>query len=127
MSSEYSESSLLVYTKTDVDEGLDEILDIQLCWIQHIRLQYTPTKRSNAQHLVEYEKQLLYEENLNSGNVMQQPMDSFVCGINSSSESILIRSYLLSARLTRSCRNPVHIFYAKSLIKLSTLKFIPQT
>ena len=26
---------------------------------------------------------------------MQQPMDSYVCGINTSSESILIRSYLL--------------------------------
>ena len=49
-----------------------------------------PTKRSNAQHQVE--KQLLYEENKKSGNVMQQPMDSYVCGINTTSESILIRS-----------------------------------
>ena len=57
----------------------------------------TPTKCSNAQHLVEYEKQLLYEKNQKSGNVMQQPMDSDVCGINTSSESILIRSYLLFA------------------------------
>ena len=32
--------------------------------------------------LVEYEKQLLYEENKKSWNVMQQPMDSYVCGIN---------------------------------------------
>ena len=31
-------------------------------------------------------------------NVMQQPMDSCICGINTSSESILIRSYLLFAR-----------------------------
>ena len=54
-----------------------------------------PTKRSNAHHLVEYYKQLLYEEHQKSGNVMQQPMDSCVCGINTSSESILIRSYLL--------------------------------
>ena len=77
-------------------------------------LLYTPTKRPNAQHLVEYEKQLLYEENQNSGNVMQQPMDSYVCCMNSSSESILIRSYLLFARLKRSCRIPVNIFYAKS-------------
>ena len=38
----------------------------------------TPTKRSNAQHLVENEKQLLYEENQKSGNIMQQPMDSYV-------------------------------------------------
>ena len=58
---------------------------------------YTTTKRSNAQHLVEYEKQLLYEENKKSGNVMQLPMDSYICGINTSSESILIRSYLLVA------------------------------
>ena len=32
----------------------------------------TPTKRSNAQHLVEYETKKI---------VMQQPMDSYVCGI----------------------------------------------
>ena len=38
-------------------------------------------------------KQLLYEENQKSGNVMQQPMDSYVCGINTSSESILIRVF----------------------------------
>ena len=56
---------------------------------------FTPTKRSNAQHLVEYKKQLLYEENQKLGNVMQQPIDSWVWGINTSSESILIRSYLL--------------------------------
>ena len=31
----------------------------------------TTTKRSNAQHLIEYEKQLLYEENQKSGNIMQ--------------------------------------------------------
>ena len=55
---------------------------------------FTPTKKSNAQHLVEYEKQLLYEENKKSGNVMQQPMYYYVCGINTSSESILIRSYI---------------------------------
>ena len=39
---------------------------------------HTPTKPSNAhymQHLVEYEKPLLYEEYKKSGNVMQQPMD----------------------------------------------------
>ena len=34
----------------------------------------TPTKLSNAQHLVEYEKQLLYEVNKKSGNIMQQPI-----------------------------------------------------
>ena len=33
-----------------------------------------------------------------SGNVMQQSMHSCVCGKNTSSESILIRSYLLFAR-----------------------------
>ena len=31
----------------------------------------TPTKRSNAQHLVEYEKQMLFEENKKTGNAMQ--------------------------------------------------------
>ena len=31
----------------------------------------TPTKRSNAQHMIEYEKQLFYEENQNSGNIMR--------------------------------------------------------
>ena len=56
---------------------------------------YTPTNRSNAQHLVEYEKQLLYEENKKSGNVMQQPMDSYVCGTNLRSESSLVLSDLL--------------------------------
>ena len=55
----------------------------------------TPTKRLNAQNLVEYYIQLLYEENQKSGNVMQQPMDSCACGIYTSSESILIWSYLL--------------------------------
>ena len=61
-----------------------------------------PTKRSNAQHLVEYEKQLLYEENKKTGNVMQQPMDSYVCGIKTTSESILTRSNSLFASKTRS-------------------------
>ena len=56
---------------------------------------YTPTKQSNAQHLVKYEKQLLCEDNQKSGNIMQQPLDSYICGINTSSESILIRSYFL--------------------------------
>ena len=51
------------------------------------RLLHTPTKRSVAQHLVEYEKQLLYEENQKSGNVMQHPMDTYVRGINTSSFS----------------------------------------
>ena len=41
-----------------------------------------PTKPSNAQHLVEYEKQLLYEVNKKSGNVMQQTIDSYLCDIN---------------------------------------------
>ena len=65
----------------------------------------TPTKRSNAQHLDEYEKQLLYEENTNSGNVMQQPMISYVFGMNLSSESILIRSYLLFAQINMFLSN----------------------
>ena len=52
----------------------------------------TPTKPSNAQHLEEYKKQqlLLQEENKKSGNVMQQPMHSYVCGLNLRSESSLV-------------------------------------
>ena len=50
----------------------------------------TPTKRLNAQHLVEYQKQFLQEENKKSGNVMQQIMHSYVCGINLRSESSLL-------------------------------------
>ena len=62
----------------------------------YIKYSYnTPAKRSNAQHMLEYEKQLLYEENQKSGNAMQQPMESHFSGINTSSESILVRSYLL--------------------------------
>ena len=52
-----------------------------------------PTKRSNAQHLIE--KQLLNEENKKSGNVMQQPMHSYVCGINLRPETSLVLSDLL--------------------------------
>ena len=37
------------------------------------------------QSLDEYEKQLLYEENQKSENVMQQPMNSCVFGMNTSS------------------------------------------
>ena len=55
---------------------------------------FTPTKRSNAQHLVEYQKQFLQEENQKSGNVMQQTMHSYVCGINLRSESSLVLSDL---------------------------------
>ena len=51
-------------------------------------------QRSNAQHLVEYLKQFLQEENRKSGNFMQQTMRSNVCGINSRSESSLVLSYL---------------------------------
>ena len=40
-----------------------------------------PTKRLNVQHLIEYLKQLLQEENKKSGNVMQQPMHSYVHGL----------------------------------------------
>ena len=62
---------------------------------------------------------------------MQQPMDSYVCGINTSSESILIRSYLLFIRDKHVPQIPVHLFYAKSKSdktrELSGLKFIPQT
>ena len=53
-----------------------------------------PTKRLNAQHLVEYQKQFLQEENKKSGNVMQQTMHSYVCGINLRSESSLVLSDL---------------------------------
>ena len=55
----------------------------------------------------------LYEGYQKSMNVMQQPMDSNVCGINTSPESILIRSYLLFLRKNASLSN--------------SGKFIPQT
>ena len=58
---------------------------------------HTPTKGSNAQHMVEYEKQLLYEEYQKSGNVMQQPMDPKVYGLNLRTESSLVLSDLLLA------------------------------
>ena len=50
------------------------------------------TRLPNARMLniwLNIKKQLLYEENKKSGNVMQQPMYSCVCGINASSKSIL--------------------------------------
>ena len=56
---------------------------------------YTPTKQSNTQHLVEYKKQLLQEENKKSRYVMHQSMHSYVCGINLRSESSLVLSDLL--------------------------------
>ena len=68
-----------------------------MCYSSIKALYYTPTKQSNAQHLVEYQKQLLQEENQNSGNVMQQPKHSYICGINLRSESFLILSDLLFA------------------------------
>ena len=46
------------------------------------------------QHLVEYQKQILQEENQKSGNVMQQTMHSYVFGINLRSESSLVLSDL---------------------------------
>ena len=63
---------------------------------------------------------------------MQQPMETYVGGINLSSESVLIRSYLLFEPETSSCQILVqHLFYVKSKSdktrELSDLKFIPQT
>ena len=55
-----------------------------------------PIKHSDAQPLVKYVKQLHKEENKKSGTVMQYPIDSYFCGINRSSESFLIMSFLLS-------------------------------
>ena len=56
-----------------------------------------PIKSSNAQHLVEFKNNCSMKKK-KSGKVMQQPMDSCVCDINTSSENIFIRSYLLFAR-----------------------------
>ena len=72
------------------DNGKDSLMSFPINDQIIIAAYDTPTKRSNAQHLFEYLKQLLYEENQKLGNVMQQPMDSCVCGIKTSSESILI-------------------------------------
>ena len=62
-----------------------------------------------------------------TGNAMQQPMDSYINGINTSLESIFIKS----DDKKRSCPILVHLFYAKSISdkrrELSDLKFIPQT
>ena len=46
------------------------------CVLEHDTLSSsnTPTKQSKTQHLVEYYKQFLQEENKKSGNVMQQTM-----------------------------------------------------
>ena len=74
-----------------------------------------PTKQSNAQHLVE--KQLLYEDNQNSENVMQQLMDSYVYGINTSSESILIRLYI-----SRDKHVPVEFCYTYFVWKVNLTK-----
>ena len=57
---------------------------------------------------------------------MQQPMDSCVLGINTSSESILIRSYYFS----RDKHGPVEFWYTYFTDKtreLTDLKFTPQT
>ena len=86
----------------------------------------TPTKRSNAQHLVEYWKQMLYEENQKSGNTMQQSMDTCVCGINTSSESIYF---------SRDKHVPVEFWYTYFTRNVNltirenflSSKFIPQT
>ena len=56
-----------------------------------------PIKRSDAQQLVKCEKQLASEGESKSGNVMQYPMDSYICGIKTRSESSLILSDLLFA------------------------------
>ena len=63
-----------------------------MCYSSNKALYHTPTKQSNAQHLVEYQKQLLQEENRNSGNVMQQSKHSCICGIDLRSESSLVMS-----------------------------------
>ena len=42
----------------------------------------TPTKRSNAQHLIGYEKQLLYDENTKISECHAIAFGSYVCGIN---------------------------------------------
>ena len=55
---------------------------------------FTPTKHLNAQHLVEYYKQFLQEENKKLGNVMQQAMLFYICGINLRSEGSLVLSDL---------------------------------
>ena len=60
---------------------------------------------------------------------MQQPVDSYVCNINTNSESILIMSYLLFVRYTSSYLILVHLYSAKSksdeMRELSDLVLIP--
>ena len=78
----------------------------------------TLTKRSNTQHLVEYEKQLLYEENQKSGNVMQQPMDFYVSGINTSSEVFSLGHIYFS----RDKHIPVKFWYTYFTRKVNLTK-----
>ena len=67
--------------------------------LQAFDSEYTPTKRSDAQPLVEREKQLecLPVENRKSGNVVQLLTGPYVYGVNRRSESFLLLSDLLFA------------------------------
>ena len=60
---------------------------------------FTPTKHADAQPLVEYEKKTATGRKTKIGgcHVIAYDMDSFVCSINTSFESILIMSNLLFA------------------------------
>ena len=59
--------------------------------------EFKPTKRSNAQHLVEYLKQLLQEEKKKIWECHATAYATYVCGKNLRSESSLVLSDLLFA------------------------------
>ena len=92
---------------------------------------YTPTKRSNAQHLIEYEKQLLYQKK------KIRESHAIAYGFIRLWYKYELRkyshwSYLLFAWQTRSCLILVHQFYLKiksdKTRELSDIKFSgPQT
>ena len=92
---------------------------------------HTPTKRSNAQHLVEYWKQFLREENKKSGNVMQQTMHYYVYGMNLRSESSLIHQIYISRKIGVTRIRQERVYCAKSKYDLMRILsepvFIPQT
>ena len=74
---------------------IESFFENKICVLEHHSSM--PTKCSDAQRLFKYEIQLPYEKIKKSGKVMQLPMDSYFCGINTSFERILTMSFLLFA------------------------------
>ena len=105
-------------------------LNSKIKWSSKCLILHTPTKRSIAHHLVEFEKQLLYEENQKC-NSLWIPTPTFVVEIRA-------RTVFSFGRFTlsRDKHVPVefrytYMFYTKSKSdktrELSDLKLKPQT